>query len=78
MPSCDGPWCARRVPAVQTLGSPTSSVRCGFQKRCGFLPLPSGWHVVLLVLLVHVLGNVWRGTLHEDTLVHKPSPRLRR
>lgn len=42
------------------------------------LALPSGWHVVLLVLLVHVLGDVWRGTLHEDPLMHKPSPRLRR
>lgn len=40
--------------------------------------LPSGWHVVLLVVLVKVLGDVWRWTLHEDTLVHKPSPRLRR
>lgn len=37
------------------------------------LCLPSGWRVVLLVILVKVLSHLWRRALHENPLLHKPS-----
>lgn len=38
--------------------------------------LPSGWHVVLLVILVKMLSNLRGRTLHEDPLVYESSPSL--
>ena len=53
-------------------------VTLGVQKSYAFVSLPSGWRVVLLVSLVKMLGDLWRWTLHEDPLMHKPGPSLRR
>lgn len=38
--------------------------------------LPSGWHVVLLVILVKMLSNLRWWTLHENPLVYESSPSL--
>lgn len=43
-------------------------------EKYSILCLFSGWRLVLLVILVEVLSNVWRRALHENPLLHKPSP----
>lgn len=53
-------------------------VTYGSQQCCHFVSFSSGWHVVLLVFLVKVFSHVWRRPLHEDPIVHKSSPCLRR
>lgn len=45
-------------------------------ERYCVLCLPSGWRLVLLVILVKVLSHLWRRALHENPLLYKPSTSL--
>lgn len=47
-------------------------------KMCHWYPRFSGRQLVMLVFVVQVLSDVWRGSLHENTNLQQPPASLRR